>query len=258
MATAGKDYVIGKGRVYFNPFVKGTKTPTAEDYLGNTPELSTAQDQSTLDHYDSDSGLNVKDASVITEQNMTGNLVTDNISLANVARWFGAELEGLTIASATGVIETHDAMLGKYIQLGTSPATPNGRRKIASLVVTSGVTTVAAPGNYEVDLAMARVYIEPDAPDIEEGDELTFTFNQEAVTRTVVIGKGTQLSGSLRFISDNPIGSQKDYFWPYVTLQPNGDFALKGEEWQQIPFTFEVLKLDAITERVYIEERAVV
>ena len=32
-------------------------------------------------------------------------------------------------------------------------------------------------------------------------------------------------------------------------------FLLKGDEWQQVPFSFEVLKKDAATERVYIDER---
>jgi hypothetical protein len=29
---------------------------------------------------------------------------------------------------------------------------------------------------------------------------------------------------------------------PYVKLSPNGDYALKGDEWQQIPLSIEVLK----------------
>ena len=86
---------------------------------------------------------------------------------------------------------------------------------------------------------------------------LTIEYDIEAGTRKTVIGKGVQLAGALRFISANPIGTQKDYYWPYVKLSPNGDFNLKGDEWQQIPFTFEVLKKDATTARVYIEERTV-
>lgn len=256
MATSGKQYVVGKGKVYFDAFVPGTFTKTGEDYLGNTPEFSTAQDQSTLDHYDSDSGLNVKDESVVTEQNQTGTLVTDNISPENIARWFGGEIDVVTVASATGVTEDQTVKLGRFVQLGSSPAQPSGTRKIASLVVTKGATVVAAAGNFEADLALARVYIEPDAVAIDEGDELTFTYNQEAITRDTIIGKGGAVAGALRFISANPIGPQRDYFFPYVKLTPNGDYALKGDEWQQIPFSFEVLKLDATTERVYIDGRA--
>lgn len=256
MATSGKQYVVGKGRVYFDPFLPGTFTPTGEDYMGNTPELSTSQDQSTLDHYDSDSGLNVKDESVVTEQNVTGTLVTDNISVENVARWFGGEVDDMTVAAASGLTETKVVNRGRYIQLGTSPLMPSGRRNITTLVVKDGATTITQAGNYEVDLALGRVYIEPDSAAISDGDSITFEYSQAASTRQVIIGKGAPVAGALRFISANPIGPQKDYYYPYVKLTPNGDYALKGDEWQQIPFSFEVLKKDAATERVYIDGRA--
>jgi hypothetical protein len=253
MATNGKQYVVGKGQIYFDPFVPGTFTKTGEDYMGNTPEFSTAQDQSTLDHYDSDAGLNVKDESVVIEQNVTGTLVTDNISVENVARWFGGDVDNVTVAAATAIVETHDVTLGRYVQLGATTSSPSGARKITNLVVKVGATTILQPGNYEADLDRARVYIEPDSTDIADGDTVEFTYDQAATTRTTIIGKGSPVAGSLRFISRNPIGPQKDYYFPYVKLTPNGDYALKGDEWQQIPFSFEVLKKDAATERVYID-----
>ena len=40
----------------------------------------------------------------------------------------------------------------------------------------------------------------------------------------------------------NPKGADCTYFLPYVKLSPNGDYALKGDEWQQIPLSVEVLK----------------
>lgn len=256
VATPGKDYVVGKGRVYFDIFADGTKTPTGERYLGNTPEFNISQDQSTLDHYDSDSGLNVKDESVVTEQNMTGSLITDNISPENIALWFGAELADTVITSQTAVVyNAVDVKRGHYIQIGVSEALPTGHRNVAAVVVKVGSTTVTPLNNYEVDLERGRIYIEPDSAAIADGADLEITFNVTAGTRQIAVGKGTTVAGALRFISDNPIGSQKDYFFPYVKLAPNGDFALKGDEWQQIPFAFEALKKDANTERVYIEAR---
>lgn len=255
VATVGKDYVVGKGQVFFDRFNVGSKTPTGELYLGNTPELSTSQDQSTLDHYDADSGLNVKDESVTTEQNVTGSLVTDNISPENIALWFGADKDNLTVASATGVTENFAAKRGHYIQLGTTEDTPSGARNVDNVLVKIGATTVAPSANYDVDLELGRIYIEPDAPGIVDGAALIVTYDIEASVRNVLVAKGTEVRGSLRFISKNPVGSQRDYFWPYVKLTANGDFALKGDEWQQIPFSFEVLKKDAVTERVYIDVR---
>ena len=256
MATPGKDYVIGKGRLFFDRFLVGTKTPTGEHYFGNTPELSTSQDESTLDHYDADAGLNVKDESVTTEKNNTGSFVTDNIEPGNIVLWYGGDSTSATITAATGVVETHTVpKRGVYIQLGATQALPSGARNVNNVVVKIGATTVTPANNYDVDLALGRVFIEPDAPGITDGAVLEFTFNINAGVRKVIVGKGTEIRGALRFISANPVGSQKDYFWPYVKLTANGDFSLKGDEWQQIPFSFEVLKRDANTEMVYIDDR---
>lgn len=266
MATPGKDYVVGKGRLYFELFPTGTKSGNGELYFGNTPELSTTADSETLDHYDADAGLNVKDESITIENNVTGAFVTDNISPENVALFFSGDLTSATVAAATALEEEFVAKRGRFIQLGTSEATPSGVRKVVNVVVAKltpapdpedpPVSTPITPaGNLDIDLELGRVFIEPDAPDLADDDEIKITYDIEASTREVIVGKGTEIRGALRFISNNPVGTQKDYYWPYVKLTPNGDFALKGDEWQQIPFSFEVLKKDDQTERVYVDVR---
>lgn len=254
-ATPGKDYVIGKGRLFFEMFPTGTKVGSGELYFGNTPELSTTSDSETLDHYDADAGLNVKDESVTIENNVTGAFVTDNISPENVALFFSGNVDQTVVTAATAVAETFTALRGRFIQLGTTAAMPSGARAVTNVVITVAAATVDAAGNYDVDLELGRVFIEPDSADIADDAEITITYDIEGSTREVIVGKGTEIRGALRFISANPIGTQKDYYWPYIKLTPNGDFSLKGDEWQQIPFSFEVLKKDATTERVYVDVR---
>jgi hypothetical protein len=257
-ATPGKDYVIGKGRLFFDRFPTGTKTGSGELYFGNTPELSTSSDQQTLDHYDADAGLNVKDESVTIEDNMTGQFVTDNISPDNVNFFFGGDRAKTTVTAATGLTETFtDVKRGRWYQLGTGALTPSGVRNVTNVVVKIGAATVAPTNNYDVDLARGRFYIEEDSVGIADDADLILTYDTEAGTRDTIIGKGSEIRGALRFISANPVGTQKDYYWPYVKLVANGDFNLKGDEWLQIPFSFEVLKKDAATERVYIDNRTV-
>lgn len=67
----------------------------------------------------------------------------------------------------------------------------------------------------------------------------------------VFIGKAQSIYGALLFESDNPIGTNLNYWFPYVNLQPNGNYALKGDTWQQMSFSAEVLKRDATTQRSY-------
>jgi hypothetical protein len=252
MAGKDKDYVVGKGRIYFAPFLPGTTTATAERYLGNTPELTTTADMETLDHYDSDQGLNVKDESITIENNLTGALVTDNISVENVGMFFGGDPTDQVQTSATGLSHSAVATRGRYIQLGEDDQNPTGLRHVNNVTMTVGGVSKPLANNVEVDLERGRVYIETDAPDIVNGAALVFTFDVQASTRQVVLGNGDEVRGALRFLSANPVGSQRDYYWPYVKLTPNGDFALKSDEWQQIPFSFEVLKLTGRA-RVYIE-----
>ena len=258
MATLGKDYTLGKGELYFDQFAPGTKTKTGEVYFGNTPELSTSADQSTLDHYDADRGLNVKDESVTIEDNLTGQFTTDNISPNNVALQYGGDITKTTVAAATGVTETIKIKRGRSYQLGVTSGLPTGARNITNVTAKIGATTVLLPNNIDADLDGGRVYIELTPADVTlvDGADVIFTYDVTGGVRNVIVGKGTEIRGALRFISKNPIGTQKDYYWPYVKLTTNGDFALKGSEWMTIPFSFEVLKLDATTERVYIDIRS--
>lgn len=255
-----KDYVLGSGQIFFDLFLPNTNTGTGERYLGNSPELSTSREDEVLDHYDADEGLRVKDDSVTLERNQTLTFNTDHISLENVAAFFGGDLEKLTITAETGAIQVVTVIRGRNYQLGVTDDLPQGARNITITTVTKPGTpdpvAVSATGNFELNSALGRVYIEPDAPDIEDGDVLTFTFDIAAGLREFVIGKGMELVGAMRFIATNPKGTKKDYYWPKVKLSPNGDYALKGQEWQVIPFTAEVLKRDATTEPVYIDARA--
>lgn len=266
MAGAGKQYVIGKGKLHFDQFAAGSKIGTGERYLGNTPELTQSRSSDTLDHMDADEGLNVKDESITISNDITGSFSTDNIEPANVALWFGGDIDKSTIVAATAIVEPDFvAARGRSYQLGKTTDSPQGTRSITNVAiatVAAGATPtdplVATPlpkldGNVDIDLARGRVYIEPDAPDIDDGDVLRVTYDQEGVTREIIIAKGQEIRGALRFLSTNPVGERKDYFWPYVKITANGDYALKGDDWQVMSFNFEVLKLDANTERVYIE-----
>lgn len=268
MAGPGKQYVIGKGKLFFNGFAPGAKVGSGERYLGNSPELSSSQSADTLDHIDADEGLNVKDESVTISNELTGAFKLDSIENENVAMWFGGDIERSVIVAGTAIVSPDvTAMRGRWYQLGVSDDMPQGTRQVTNVKVATVVpaviptdppvvTDLTAPqlaANVEFDLERARVYVESDAPDVPDGTVLRFTFDQEAVTREIIIGKGQEIRGQMRFLSKNPVGQQKDYYWPYVKITSNGDYALKGDTWQEMSFNYEVLKLDAKTERVYID-----
>lgn len=82
------NYVVGRGRLFFGQFLANTRTARGQLYFGNTPALSLNQSEDTLDHYSSEGGVRVKDASVSLQNDSGGSFQCDNISLDNLALWF--------------------------------------------------------------------------------------------------------------------------------------------------------------------------
>lgn len=274
MANETQKYTLGRGEVFFNKFKPGTNIGEGERYLGNTPEYSLTNEVETLDHFNADRGLREKDESVLLEISSSGSMNCDNISGENVALFFLGNLLTKSSTSVTAQKEVFTSWKrGLTLQLGTTDATPTGVRKVSNVKVGKaakaatlnltgdisaipGVTIVDAAGNYEVDLDLGRLYLEPNSTEINGDIKLVVQFDVAAQSREMVISSNDVVQGSLRFVSHNAKGENKDYFFPKVTLSPDGDYNLKGDDWQSMGFTFDALKLQG-RERVYIDIRAV-
>lgn len=260
------NYTLGRGEIYFARR-DALGRLGGERYLGNTPEFNTNFESETLDHYSSDRGIREKDASVILQINRTGSLITDNISPENVALFFFGEPQALTIAQATVTDEQVGVTgigieKGMFYQLGMTPANPSGARGIifpgtagTMFTLKKGATTLVAGTDYVLNAPLGRVEILETSETVLDGDMLTATYTVAASTRTRIISGSSPIEGALRFVAHNPTGKNIDYFMPSVKLSPNGDYALKSDEWQQIPFNVEILKPENM-EAVYADDRA--
>lgn len=265
------NYVVGRGTVYFDQFKKGSNTKTGELYFGNTPEFTISTDSETLDHYSSDNGLRVMDASVLLEASVSGTFTCDNINAENLALWFLGDVVTSIQTKQTDVIETFPSVTrGRYYQLGTTDTNPTGVLNVDKVVVVSASPDVAIstgsgsitdiPGvkvvpatDYEIDLEKGRIYVEMDAKELAGNVQMGVQYDVGATKRTLVIGKSNMVYGALRMISDNPVGENKNYFFPKVTLAPDGDYALKGDDWQVMSFSYKAMQLNSRTQRVYID-----
>jgi hypothetical protein len=257
------NYTLGRGKLYFARFRPGTRIPLGERYIGNTPEFSLTIENEELEHFSSDGGIREKDDSIALEVTRSGSLTTDNIDPENVALFFFGEKATLVEAGATITGEAvEEVQQGFYYQLGQTVSRPSGARGIAadatatpiSVVDAATAATVFDEGDdYTVDLATGRLYIVPGGA-IANDTDLVVGYTIRPSTRQRVISGSTPVEGALRYIADNPKGDNLDYYFPYVQIAPNGDYALKAEEWQAIPFSIEVLKL-ADREAIYLDGR---
>jgi hypothetical protein len=259
------NYTLGRGRVYFSAFAPGTETPLGERYLGNTPEFNATFETERLDHFSSDAGIREKDDSVMLQVNRTGSLTTDHISPANIAFFFFGDAEVLTVSQATVTdeavgVDGIGVEVGMFYQLGRSNLNPAGARGViypgtggTAFVLEKGATVLTHGVDYTLNATLGRIEILAGGA-VVDGDELTATYTVAATSRERVISGSAPIVGALRFIADNPKGKNFDYYMPKVELSPNGDYALKGEEWQVIPFNLDILKA-ANREAVYIDGR---
>ena len=264
----GKNYVLGRGRVFIDRFaqsvvaagITAASVGTGERYVGNTPEFSTSSSGEDLDHFDSDAGIRVKDASVQLQLDRTGSFTCDNIDKDNLAMLLLGDAATITQTAATGLTFQVTVKRGMFYQLGATPSLPSGVRLVASVTCGKGAgfsTSVSATGNFEVDETLGRVYILPNATDIPDDTLLQFTYNTVASTRTQIVSSSNSIYAAVRFVANNPTGINRDYYLPYVKIAPDGDYNLKGDDWQTMGFTFEILNKASNIQAIYVEERPV-
>lgn len=256
-----KFYTLGRGKLFLDLFLPGSNVGTGERYLGNTPEVGINTSSEKLDHFYSDAGMREKDLTVLLETSTGGSFTTDVISPENMALFFMGGVNTATHLEQQGFREVFvNWARGRTLQIGTTEDVPTGARNIDSvkmfkaaknatvdlnqtLVGQAGVTEVPMDGNWDVDLALGRVYIEGGSAEFTGDIKILVECDIKAQTRKTIISGNDMLYGALRYIADNPVGENRDMFWPKVALTPDGDYALKGDEWQQISFSFDALKL---------------
>lgn len=165
----------------------------------------------------------------------------------------------VTATAAVGVVTLRAKVagtVGNDITLAKVFATgANGTVSGATMAAGSDGGALDIDANFNVNVATGMVRVLPNAPDLGDGDSVTFTYDQGAAVLTQVISAGQVTEGRMLFVADNPHGENKDHLWPYVQLQPDGDYALIADDWQKIGFSFEVLKLDDDTPREIVTNR---
>jgi hypothetical protein len=176
-----------------------------------------------------------------------------------LALWFLGEASVVAVAAAAAVVETITMFPGRVYQLGTTPAIPHGVRNTTITTITEAggaKPAIAQPANFIIEPELGRIEVRSDAPAIDaEGVEVEVTYAVAAHAESLVISGSQSIYGALRFIAENQHGSNKDHYYPYVKLTPDGDFSLKGDDWQNMTFTGMVMKRDSRTRRSYISQR---
>lgn len=242
MADRETSLVLGAGKLFFDRF-DDAGNPTGELYIGNTTSLTYSTDEERQEHFSSDTAERERDASVVIRTTATLGFTTDDIIAENLAMLFKGDAETLADAGSTGNSEDITiTTLGRWYQVGATDANPTGVRLITNVVLNDSVPAVIPdlPANYEVDEARGRIFI-PEGGAITAGDVVTVDYDVTANSRTIVLSKGEQIQGAIRYVADNTVGDNNDHYWPLVEISPDGDYEFKGDDWNEMSFSGEVL-----------------
>jgi len=255
-----KNYTLGAGKLYFDR-QDADGNPTGEFYIGNTTSLSYSTDEERVEHFSSDEASRDKDASIVLRSDDTISFTTDDIQPENLAMMFKGTIESLVQAPASAQTENVTVRnLGRWYQLGVDDDdAPTGVRLISNVGVEISNVAVANVNNvnYELDLELGRIFIQEDAPGIQPDDVLEITYDIEGATRTVIIDTGDQVRGALRYVADNTAGENRDHFWPLIEVSPDGEYEFKGDDWNEMSFSGEILKKNSKLKKHYTDGRPV-
>lgn len=248
-------YKLGRGEVHFSKYKTGTQIGEGYRYLGNSPEWGITIETENLDHYNSDRGIRQKDKTIPLEVTRSGALVLDEVTMANIGLYLFAGDADTTVTQTASTVSDYaiaDVIPGRSYQLGETATDPVGDVNISTtgLVVASGSTTYVIMDDYVVDYKRGLITI-VEGGDITEGTDITVDYSTLNTTYNLVVSGDEKVEGALKYIEYNPAGENFVWTFPYVSISPNGELAFKGDEWQNIPLTVEVLKKNTLN-AVYV------
>jgi len=252
---AKNQYTIPRGRVYFNPRHPATDELLGELYMGNCPSFGISVETEKAEHYGATSGLREKDASFVVEVKRDGQLTCDNMSGQNVSLFLSGSTGKVTQAAGSVTDEEITVIPGRYYQLGLSPTTPVGARKVSAVVVKPGTTGAAYVAGADYMLDADRGTLQILATGAIPAGPIKVSYSKTAVEwEGIRSGASGELRGAMRVASDNAAGANRDYYFPEVTLIPSGELPViaEGTDFASMQFDVDILK-PANGEAIYVD-----
>ena len=147
---------------------------------------------------------------------------------------------GVITATTTAAVGAGAAAVGKIVL---------AKKNVSNVTIAAGATTLVAGTDYTVDAADAKAgqitILDSTAVQaaIAASDDLTVTYDcAQTDMKVVKLFTETEVIGRLKFVSDNPTGTQCTLLAKRVSLTPSGDTAFIGDDWSTLSFSCECLK----------------
>lgn len=241
------NYVLGAGKVYFD-LLDASDNPTGERYVGNTPGFAIRAASETLDHYGDDFAVRELDAQALLQIDRDATITVDNVDADNLSAFIVGTKS--TRAQGAGTVTgevlgnaTSGVLLDHWYQLGVTASDPTGVRNVTAVALkgTGGTPTYVLDTDYAVDAVAGRIMILSGGA-IAAGAKPEADYTTAVESRDHIEAAPSVTYAAIRYVADNREGANLDMYAPKVLLAPDGDYAVKGQEWSTMTFAAKLQK----------------
>lgn len=248
--------VLGRGEVYFDRFKNGVGE--GERYLGNTPSFQMTRTIERLARKQSYRGAVHEVPGAVISEAISLSITTDNIDWSNVSEWFSSDAPAETPIVGDEFLPYTERIVvkkGRWYTLGKQFSSVGaGYVERFTLTRTTGWPLILG-SDYIFDATRGRFQILPEATRIDDGWTVVATYYKRTSGQLVVTSAPKEVLGAIRYLSFNKYGPKTDYYFPLVRIAPQGAIETKGDEWQQMRFSANAMKLSAAEPLAYAVRR---
>jgi hypothetical protein len=270
-------YNLGRGSVLAADLDVLTGLPSSGyRHLGNCTAFNISFENETLQHQSSRGGIKTTDLEIVVSQTTNISVTLDEISHQNLALAFSGEAADATSAVPTqnsakigfaDVLQVPSCLKGTWVYLRDA----SGRRAYdvlqADLTVKTesggaggspGATLVAGT-DYILDAKQGGVFLLATGVTHVNGNEVYASLVANATAKDIEQVRSNtkaQVQVALKFISQNPANGdkQREFEFHSVSLAPEGDVSLIGDEYTEITLAGSVGKSVAFTQPITITD----
>lgn len=252
---------LGSGQISFDKFTGSPSTyaewlagRTGRRYLGITSELDVNVTSSSVEHYDTDNGVAVKDDSAQISLTRKASFKGSDISIENAAMFLIGVNSTQTQTSGSVTAEAQNGgvavVAGMTYQLGESITNPSGVRSVSAVALKTGGTTYVLNTDYTLDAVMGTFTVIAGGAMV--GTIVAADYTKAATTRLQVVSSTlAKVSGAMWFKAVNVRGKNRDVYIPSATIVPNGNWSLKGNTYQEMGFDVEINQISGLAHIYY-------
>jgi hypothetical protein len=240
LQTITNQYKFGRGEVFIDLLDSNGNT-TGEFSLGNAPAIELSVTSEKYEHRSSMTGISTIDFTLVRAVDFAASITVDNASYQNMALFFAGSYATVTQLATPVTNEPHTVTQGKEYQLGMSATHKMGVTNVSAVNVTNvaGTTTYVLNTDYLLDTAKGRI-----SPivggGIANGSIIHIDYTPTAGTYQMVSsGEGGSLNAAIRFLADNPAGSNDAFYIASASLAPTGTMPFITQD-EVASFTFDV------------------